>query len=66
MGVKLIAVGNRLMGDEGIAVKLAEYLMDRLYSQGIEVILGDTDIDFCFGRIDREDNFSFKRYPLRK
>lgn len=55
MSVKLIAIGNRLMGDEGIAVKIAETLSEALKDTGIDIILGETDIDFCISSIQKDD-----------
>lgn len=55
MKAKLIAVGNRLMGDEGIAIKIAEKLSDELNLLGIDVIIGETDVDFCFENMKIND-----------
>ena len=53
--IKLVALGNRLMGDDAVALKVAEYLSDRLEKQGIPVILGETDFDYCFSLLGKED-----------
>ncbi|MBL4935122.1 hydrogenase maturation protease [Clostridium sp. YIM B02515] len=55
MSIKLIAVGNRLMGDEGIAIKVAEYLLSDTDFKEIEIILGETDIDYCISKIKDND-----------
>lgn len=56
MGLKVIAVGNRMMGDDGIALCVAEQLLDSLIELGIEVIVGETDVDYCISRIrDRDE-----------
>lgn len=55
MSIKLIAIGNRLMCDEGIAVKVAEKLKDELSSEDIEVMLGETDSDFYLNDIKDSD-----------
>jgi hydrogenase maturation protease len=55
MDIKAIAIGNPLMGDDGIALKVAEQLSDSLEKLGVEVIIGETDIDYCISRIDEND-----------
>ncbi|MBC8059193.1 MAG: hydrogenase maturation protease [Clostridiaceae bacterium] len=51
MKVKVVAIGNRLMGDDGIALKVAEDIREVLEFQGINVIVGETDIYYCFNEI---------------
>jgi hydrogenase maturation protease len=55
MSMKLIAIGNRLMGDDGVALHIAERLSDRLKDRGIEVIIGETDFEYCLNRINEGD-----------
>lgn len=55
MSTKLIAMGNILMKDDGIAVFLAGYLKDTLCDMGIEVISGETDIGYCITQIKEGD-----------
>lgn len=55
MSIKVIAVGNRMMGDDGIALYAAEYLSNMLVELGIEVIVGETDIDYCISLIEEKD-----------
>lgn len=55
MGKKLIAIGNSLMGDDGIALEAAEKLAERLKTLGVETIIGETDVPYCASRIDDED-----------
>jgi hydrogenase maturation protease len=55
LGLKIIAIGNRLMGDEGIAIKVAEVLEEELKVNNIEVIIGETDIDYCESQINDND-----------
>lgn len=57
MSIKLIAIGNRLMCDEGIAVKIAEELEDELVNENIEVLFGETPADFCFDEVNDSDLF---------
>lgn len=54
--IKAIAIGNRLMMDDGIAISVLENLRNKLESMGIEVILGETDFQFCFYML-KEDDF---------
>lgn len=51
MKAKLVAIGNRLMGDDGIAIKVAEDIREGLEIQGIKVIIGETDVYYCFNEI---------------
>jgi hydrogenase maturation protease len=55
MSTKLIAMGNILMGDDGIAVFLARLLEAELLALGIEVIYGETDIGYCITRVEDGD-----------
>ncbi len=53
--VKLFGIGNRLMMDDGIAIAVLENLKDRLMTLDMEVIILETDIQFCFQRLNEED-----------
>ncbi|HCD45614.1 MAG TPA: hypothetical protein DEQ64_18165 [Lachnoclostridium sp.] len=53
--VKLVAIGNRFMKDDAIAIKAAEALEDRLICQDIQVIIGETDFQSCFYLLDKDD-----------
>ncbi len=55
MKMKLLAMGNVLMGDDGIAVYMAGILEESLREMGIEVIYGETDIGYCLSRIQEGD-----------
>jgi hydrogenase maturation protease len=44
MSTKVIAMGNRLMMDDGIAIKIVEELKTELEKNGFEVFIGETDI----------------------
>lgn len=55
MGVKLLAIGNVLMEDDGIAVFLANTLEESLRRLGIEVIPCETDLSFGISRINSGD-----------
>ncbi|ADL04757.1 hydrogenase maturation protease [Lacrimispora saccharolytica] len=53
--VKLVAIGNRFMKDDAIAIKAAEMLEDRLTQQDVHVIIGETDFQHCFYLLDEDD-----------
>lgn len=53
--IKLVAIGNRFMKDDGIAIKVAEYLEQRLQNLNIQVIFGETDCQTCFFLLNKED-----------
>lgn len=55
MTVKCIAIGNRLMSDDGISIKVAEKLSPRLKQLPVELIYGETDIDYALGKIQDGD-----------
>lgn len=54
--IKAIGIGNRLMMDDGIAIAVLKSLKSKLESMGIEVIIGETDFQFCFHQL-KEDDF---------
>lgn len=53
--VKVLGIGNRLMMDDGIAIAILEDIGDRLKTMGMEVIIGETDLQFCFHQLKSED-----------
>lgn len=53
--LKLVAIGNRFMKDDGIAIEVAKILEDRLISQNLEIIIGETDFQNCFYLLDEDD-----------
>lgn len=55
MNIKLIAIGSRLMGDDGAAIAVAEELYDELATEGIQVIIGETDVEYCLSCINEDD-----------
>ncbi len=55
MAVKCIAIGNAIMGDDGIGIKVAEALSQRLIQEHIELILGETDHDYALSKIENGD-----------
>lgn len=53
--IKAIGIGNRLMMDDGIAISVLERIRNKLESIGIEVIIGETDFQFCFHQLKKDD-----------
>ena len=55
MNIKLIAIGSRIMGDDGAAIEAAEKLYEELAAEGIQVIIGETDVEYCLSCINEGD-----------
>ncbi len=53
--IKAIGIGNRLMMDDGIAIAVLENLKNSLESMDIEVIVAETDFQFCFHQFKEAD-----------
>lgn len=55
MAVKCIAIGNRIMGDDAIGIKVAEELSTKLIKEEIEIIFGETDFEYALSKIHDGD-----------
>lgn len=55
MSLKLIAMGNVLMKDDGIGIFIAKAMEEELKKKKIEVIYGETDFGFCISQIKEKD-----------
>ena len=55
MGKKVLAIGNRIMRDDAIGVLIAEELKNNLEELGFQVILGETDVDYCLSFVEEGD-----------
>lgn len=55
MEIKLVALGNVLMRDDGIAIALAKEMEQELNKHNIEVIYGETDVAYCISMIKDTD-----------
>lgn len=55
MSVKVISIGNVLMGDDGIGIKVLSKIENTLKRQGIQTINGETDCEYCLSQIERND-----------
>ncbi|CAH2213925.1 hydrogenase maturation protease [Tepidibacter aestuarii] len=55
--IKVIGIGNRVMGDDGVAVYVLEKIKDKIkkLNSEIEVIIGETDFLYCLNEIDDND-----------
>lgn len=51
MRVKVIALGNRIMGDDGVAVKVAERLAEVSHQSGVEIVIGETDFGYIQSKL---------------
>jgi len=57
MKIKCIAIGNRIMKDDSIGIRVLEELSDNLDREYFEVIIGETDTDYVLSKIDDGDMF---------
>lgn len=55
MAAKCIAIGNRIMGDDAIGIKVAEELSTKCINENIEFIFGETDNEYAFSKIEHGD-----------
>lgn len=55
MSLKLIAIGNVLMKDDAIGIKVAEEIEIELLKLGVNVIYGETNIQHCISSIEKDD-----------
>lgn len=53
--LKVIAIGNRLMGDDGIGIHIVEKIRDSFCKANIEFIIGETDANYCLEEINEGD-----------
>ena len=55
MSKKVVAIGNRMMGDDAIGIEVADNLQGFFLQIGFEVIIGETDVEYCLNYIDTGD-----------
>ncbi|MDF2819908.1 MAG: hydrogenase maturation protease [Clostridiales bacterium] len=55
MSIKVIGMGNVLMKDDGIGMKVANVIEENLSHKNIEVIYGETDFEYCISMIKESD-----------
>ncbi|UFH66018.1 hydrogenase maturation protease [Clostridium cadaveris] len=56
--IKIIGIGNILMGDDGIGVKVVDVLEKKMKNIGIEFIKAETDVDYALDNI-KDGDFLF-------
>lgn len=44
---KVIAIGNILMGDDGVGIAVVEKIRHELEQDNIQVIIGETNFNYC-------------------
>lgn len=57
MNTKCIAIGNRIMKDDGIAIYVVETIKDKLLNEGISVTICETDLDYALQELNYIDQF---------
>jgi len=59
--LKVIGIGSRIMGDDGIGVYVVEALIKQRFLSGIEDVIGETDIkvEYVLGETDYDYCFDF-------
>ena len=55
--IKVFGIGNTLLCDDGIGVKVAKYLLKNrhMINKNIEIIIGETDYKYCIDNIEDGD-----------
>lgn len=53
--MKVIAIGSRLMKDDGVGIRVAQNLEGFLIKLGIEVLVGETDSQYCYYSLKAND-----------
>jgi len=55
MSAKVIGIGNRIMMDDAVGIKIIEELEQELKALNLQCIIGETDIEFTLNAIDDGD-----------
>lgn len=55
MKTKVIAIGNTLMEDDGVGIAVVEKIREELINNNLEVIVGETDSQYCISLIEEGD-----------
>jgi hydrogenase maturation protease len=56
--IKVIAMGNVLMKDDGIGIEVAKKLEENLLEKNVKVIYGETDVQYSISSV-KEDDYIF-------
>jgi hydrogenase maturation protease len=55
MNIKCIAIGNRIMTDDGVGIKVLEELSCLLKLEKVELIVGETDYEYVLEKMEPDD-----------
>lgn len=55
MNIKVIAIGNILMGNDSIGIRAVKKIKSYLRAYGINTIIGETDFQYCISMINDGD-----------
>lgn len=55
MKAKVIALGNILMEDDGIGIRVLENIKEELADKNVESIIGETDVEYCISQVEDGD-----------
>ena len=63
--IKIFGLGNILLCDDGIGVRVLESLREKLNQLGkdIELIIGETDYKYCIEQV-KDDDFIIHKFNL--
>ena len=53
--LKVISIGNRIMGDDGIGVLVLEEIKEKLEKINVKVLIGETDFEYALRNIEDGD-----------
>ncbi|WP_026889006.1 hydrogenase maturation protease [Clostridium beijerinckii] len=56
--IKVIAIGNVLMRDDGIGIEVAKKIESKLLEKNIKLIYGETDVQYSIASV-KEDDYIF-------
>ena len=55
MNIKCIAIGNRIMKDDGIGINISEAIKERLITKDISVVICETDVEYALDELNNVD-----------
>ena len=53
--IKVIAIGNVLMKDDGVGIEVGKEIEEKLFKKGIKVIYGETDVQYSISSVQKDD-----------
>lgn len=53
--LRVVAFGNRYKRDDAVAIEVAESLKNKLREKGIDLLICNTDYEFCFESVNEDD-----------